>query len=191
MSQSALAPVVFARHCEVTVIPAGHSLTIAQGTEAVVTQALGGRITLQIPALGILVQLAAKDSDAIGIEAAAPAAARHADGGAPVTRAALAPLVEGALKTCFDPEIPVNIVDLGLVYGIDLTEAPGGGWQVTVAMTLTAPGCGMGGVIAADAREKILELPGVREAAVNVVWEPLWGPERISSAGRAILGIDA
>jgi metal-sulfur cluster biosynthetic enzyme len=92
------------------------------------------------------------------------------------------------LKTCFDPEIPVNIVDLGLIYDMEISQLADGS-RVDVKMTLTAQGCGMGGSIAADARNKLLDLAGVVEADVQVVWDPPWTPEKISPEGRALLGI--
>lgn len=98
--------------------------------------------------------------------------------------------VWAALKTCFDPEIPVNIVDLGLVYDLVVEALPGGGRSVAVKMTLTAPGCGMGPVIAEDARQKIAGLPGVESAQVHIVWDPAWTPQMISPEGRKVLGLD-
>jgi metal-sulfur cluster biosynthetic enzyme len=98
--------------------------------------------------------------------------------------------VWGALKTCFDPEIPVNIVDLGLVYDMQITALPDGGSAVGVKMTLTAPGCGMGGTIAGDAQMKLLELPGVRDAQVEIVWDPAWHPSLITPAGKSLLGLE-
>jgi len=89
-----------------------------------------------------------------------------------------------ALHACYDPEIPVNIVDLGLIYEVDINED-----KVNVKMTLTAPGCGMGAMIASDARQKILELPGVSEANVDLVWDPPWDPSRISEEAKQKLGI--
>ena len=89
-----------------------------------------------------------------------------------------------ALHTCYDPEIPVNIVDLGLIYDVDVNED-----KVTVKMTLTAPGCGMGPMIANEAQQKILELPGVSEASVDLVWDPPWDPSRISEEAKQKLGI--
>ena len=97
--------------------------------------------------------------------------------------------VVDVLKTCFDPEIPVNIVDLGLIYSLEV-ETLEEGRKVLVQMTLTAPGCGMGPSLAADARQRISSLPGVAQADVQLVWDPPWGPERISPAGRSKLGID-
>jgi metal-sulfur cluster biosynthetic enzyme len=94
------------------------------------------------------------------------------------------------LKTCYDPEIPVNIVDLGLIYSMEMKKTDGGGRRVEVKMTLTAQGCGMGPSIAADARQKILSLEGIQEAQVDVVWDPPWGPQMITSDGRKKLGMD-
>ncbi len=89
-----------------------------------------------------------------------------------------------ALQGCYDPEIPVNIVDLGLIYDVEINED-----KVNVKMTLTAPGCGMGPMIAADAQSKILQLPGVSEANVDLVWDPPWDPSRISEEAKGKLGI--
>ncbi len=93
------------------------------------------------------------------------------------------------LKTCYDPEIPVNIVDLGLVYDLRITSEPDGASRVDVKMTLTAQGCGMGGAIAADARQKLLMLPGVSDADVQIVWDPPWNPQMISAEGKERLGM--
>jgi probable FeS assembly SUF system protein SufT len=95
-----------------------------------------------------------------------------------------------ALKSCFDPEIPVNIVDLGLVYDLNVEKTPDGGHALEVKMTLTAPGCGMGPVIAEDARQKIAALPTVRSAKVHIVWDPVWTPQMISAEGRLKLGLE-
>jgi probable FeS assembly SUF system protein SufT len=95
-----------------------------------------------------------------------------------------------AMKTCFDPEIPVNIVDLGLIYDLSIEKTPSGANAVDVKMTLTAPGCGMGPVIAEDARQKIAALPTVERAKVHIVWDPIWNPRMISEAGRKSLGLE-
>jgi probable FeS assembly SUF system protein SufT len=177
--------VQIARDCEVVQIPAGHRLTLPRGTEAVITQALGGTFTLQVPSLGALVRLTGHDADAIGLEVEAPArqTGPAADAGDVERR------VWDALKTCYDPEIPVNIVDLGLVYDLRVSEGPSGGSAVAVKMTLTATGCGMGATIAADAEQKIGMLPGVDQARVEIVWDPPWSPQMISPEGREKLGI--
>lgn len=174
--------VEFTRDCEVVQIPAGQPVTVEKGTEAFVTQSLGGSFTLQVPSYGGLFRLAGRDADAIGKEPP------------PVPEAAATPgdleqQVWAALKTCYDPEIPVNIVDLGLVYDMRMTPQDDGSHAVEVQMTLTAPGCGMGTSIAADARQKILGLPGVSQAEVEVVWDPPWNPQMISPEGKERLGM--
>jgi len=174
----------FSRDCEAVEIPAGHPVTLPKGTVAVITQSLGGSYTLQVPSYGGLYRIASKDADAIGKEASAAPSADAAPG------ADLDQQVWEALKTCFDPEIPVNIVDLGLVYDMQVSDLDDTGKRVEVKMTLTAQGCGMGGYIAQDARQKLLSLPGVAEAEVEVVWDPPWSPQMISPEGRQQLGMD-
>jgi probable FeS assembly SUF system protein SufT len=175
--------VKLAREVEAIQIPAGHPVTLEKGWEVVITQSLGGSYTVQVPMLGGLFRIAGRDADAIGkpVEAAPAAAAAAAAGD-------LDQQVWSALKTCYDPEIPVNIVDLGLVYDMRIGDAPGG-QRVDVKMTLTAPGCGMGGAIASDARQKLLSLPGVSDAEVEVVWDPPWSPQMISPEGKERLGM--
>jgi probable FeS assembly SUF system protein SufT len=174
------------RDCQVVAVPAGHTLMLPQGTEVMITQSLGGSYTLLVPSYGGLFRLASRDADAIGQEVR-PAESAAAPGTA-LKGEALETEVWAALKTCYDPEIPVNIVDLGLIYEMQIAELHDGS-RVDVKMTLTAQGCGMGGSIAADARNKLLDLPGVVEADVQVVWDPPWSAERISPEGRALLGI--
>ncbi len=174
------------RDCEVVEIPYGNTITLPAGTPLVITQALGDMYTVQAPTIGGLYRLAAKDADAIGKQPPAPAAARAG-------QAAAAPVEEAAvweqLRCVYDPEIPVNIVDLGLVYDLRIEPAEGGS-RVYVAMTLTAPGCGMGPVIAEDAKRRIESLPGVVEAIVDVVFDPPWNPSMMSEAARLELGMD-
>jgi probable FeS assembly SUF system protein SufT len=168
------------RDCEAIEIPAGNPVVLEKGTEAFLMQSLGGSYTVRVPLYGGLFRLAGRDGDAIGkdvIEAPAP-----------VEGADLQQMVWEQLKTCYDPEIPVNIVDLGLVY--DMRIAPeADGNRVDVKMTLTAPGCGMGTSIAADARCKLLGLPGVVDADVQIVWDPPWNPQMISPEGKERLGM--
>jgi probable FeS assembly SUF system protein SufT len=168
------------RDCAATLIPAGNVVTLRAGTEVSIIQSLGGNVTVRTDQG--LVRIAAEDAGAL--EGYAPEAA------AAVTPGEFGePAVWAALKTCFDPEIPVNIVDLGLVY--DLAIAPtAGGNTVEVKMTLTAPGCGMGPVIAEDARQKIAALPTVESAKVHIVWDPVWTPQMISDEGRKVLGLE-
>ena len=171
------------RACNAVAIPAGQAVTLPAGTVAFITQSLGGTYTLQVPSFGGLFRVDGRDADALGKEVVEDAAAATAEGD-------LESQVWAALKTCFDPEIPVNIVDLGLIYDMRIEDIDADGSRVDVKMTLTAPGCGMGTYIAADAREKILALQGVDEADVQVVWDPPWSPQMISAEGREKLGMD-
>ena len=176
------------RDCEVVEIPGGRTLPLTRGTPVSITQALGGSYTLLVHSMGGLYRLAGRDADAIGREAAAQEASTAGDA-PPRTAADLRDEVWAQLKTCFDPEIPVNIVDLGLIYELDVAPVEDGGNKVDIKMTLTAQGCGMGDSIAADAQHKIERLSGVKSAAVEVVWDPPWSPERISPEGKELLGI--
>ena len=177
-------PVELTRDVDAVEIPAGHGVVLLKGTDAFITQSLGGTYTLQVPARGGLFRIDGKDADAIGKEVTtAPAAPTEGEGD-------LEHQAWEQLKTCFDPEIPVNIVDLGLVYELRITSESGGASRVDVKMTLTAQGCGMGGSIATEARQKLLMLPGVSAADVQIVWDPPWKPEMISPEGKQRMGID-
>ena len=171
------------RECEGVQIPAGIKTMLEKGIEAFITQSLGGTFTVQVPAHGGLFRIAGKDADALG-KTPEDAGVIAAGGGD------LENMVWEQLKSCFDPEIPVNIVDLGLVYGMEVKDQTDGTKRVEVKMTLTAQGCGMGASIALDARHKIMTLPGVSEADVDLVWDPPWTPQMISPEGRERLGID-
>jgi len=179
------------RDCEAVQVPAGHVMLLPKGTRAVITQALGGSYTLHIQGYGGLVRVAAKDADALGEEVPEEARQAATEGaGEAVDRETLEALVWQQLKTCYDPEIPVNIVDLGLVYDMQIAPLDGGQHRVDVKMTLTAQGCGMGGSIAADAKYKLMTLPGIGDANVEIVWSPIWNPNMISPEGRARLGME-
>jgi len=171
------------RDCPAVQIPAGTSTTLLTGTPVDITQTLGGSYTVH--AQGGLYRIAAKDADALGLEPQASEATTAPEGG-PVDEKA----VWDVLRTCFDPEIPVNIVDLGLVYDMQLAKLPSGDSRVDVKMTLTAPGCGMGPSIAGDAQVKLLNLPGVEDAHVEIVWDPPWHHSMITEPGRKVLGLD-
>jgi probable FeS assembly SUF system protein SufT len=179
-------PIKLTRDCQVVAVPAGHTLMLPQGTEVMITQSLGGSFTLMVPSYGGLFRLSDRDADAVGRQHQAADSASTP--GQLLAGAELENKVWETLKTCYDPEIPVNIVDLGLIYDMRIDQLSDG-TRVDVKMTLTAQGCGMGTSIAADARNKILDLPGVVEADVQVVWDPPWTPEKISPEGRALLGI--
>ncbi len=178
--------VELSRSVEAVEIPAGASITLEQGTVVFITQSLGGTYTVQAPTYGGLFRVEGKDADALGKTATAastPSATFSAEGGN------LEQNVWEQLRTCYDPEIPVNIVDLGLVYDLRVTPESDGRSRVDVKMTLTAQGCGMGTSIAADARRKLLNLSGVSEADVELVWDPPWTPQMISPEGRERLGM--
>ena len=175
------------RDCEAVQIPAGTVVTLAAGTPVDLTQTLGGTYTVR--AAGGLFRISSNDADALGLE---PGASEPRGFSAPTTLSTeqLEKLVWDTLKTCYDPEIPVNIVDLGLVYNLHVEPATAAGFKVGVKMTLTAPGCGMGTVIAGDAQQKLLYLPGVEEAEVEIVWDPPWHQSMITAEGRRILGLE-
>ena len=174
--------VTLSRDCDAVQIPAGNVVALPAGTEVDITQRLGGSFTVH--ALGGLFRIAPKDADALGLT---------------VEEAAPVPVLEGSvdekmvwetLRSCYDPEIPVNIVDLGLVYDMGIEDLPTGHKKVFVKMTLTAPGCGMGATIAGDAQQKLLGLPSVEDASVEIVWDPPWHQSMITPEGRRLLGIE-
>ena len=174
---------VLTENCPATAIPAGDKVRLGAGTKVFITQTLGGNVTVRTDHGLFRIER----ENAHLIEGYVPAAAG-------ASAAAHAEFSEEAvwatLKTCFDPEIPVNIVDLGLVYDLAVEKTPTGGNTIEVKMTLTAPGCGMGPTIAEDARQKIAALPTVESAKVHIVWDPQWTPQMISETGRKALGIE-
>ncbi|HXA15290.1 MAG TPA: putative Fe-S cluster assembly protein SufT [Opitutaceae bacterium] len=171
------------RDVPATQIPTGEKQLLPSGTRLFIHQTLGGSFTVQTD-FGLF-RLDGKDADAIGEQAAdTPVAPVSSTSGTPDPAA-----VWDQLKKVYDPEIPVNIVDLGLVYSMDLTQKAEGGYRVDVSMTLTAPGCGMGPAIAEDAKSKILLVPGVSDADVRITWDPVWTQEMISEEGKMKLGL--
>lgn len=170
------------REVGATQIPSGERLTLAAGTRILLHQTLGGSYTVQSD-YGLF-RIDGKDGDALGEAAIDPTVkAATLEDGAPDPEA-----IWAQLRTVFDPEIPVNIVDLGLVYSMDVEKA-GAGHRVNIAMTLTAPGCGMGPAIAEDAKTKVLLVPGVNEADVRITWDPPWNQSMISEEGKMKLGL--
>jgi probable FeS assembly SUF system protein SufT len=164
-----------------TAIPAGDPVLLTAGQAVEVVQSLGGNVTVRTDR-GLF--QVGRDH-ASSIEGVSPADAGPSTAGEFSEKA-----VWDAMRTCFDPEIPVNIVDLGLIYDLSIEKTPSGANAVDVKMTLTAPGCGMGPVIAEDARQKIAALPNVERAKVHIVWDPVWNPRMISEAGRKTLGLE-
>ena len=186
--------VTLTRDCQAILIPYGESVTLKKGDEATITQDLGGSYTLFIR--GSLVRLDGKDADAIGKEPTVEtdndddiaSIATELDGEtdhADVTEEH----VWDTLKTCYDPEIPINLVDLGLIYSCELKQQENGGTNVEIKMTLTAPGCGLADFITGDAREKVRKIPGVTDVTVELVWDPPWDRSMISEAAQLQLGM--
>lgn len=178
------------RDTSATIIPAGEQQLLPAGTRVVISQALGGTVTIRTDSG--LFRLASKDWDALG---ALTQSELNAIAAATELEQSNAPFNEDqvweALKGCFDPEIPVNIVDLGLIYNLQIDPAAADGKHaIHVKMTLTAQGCGMGPVIADDAKTRIEALKDVSSAQVEIVWDPPWTPHMISEVGREQLGLE-
>jgi len=172
--------------CKATRIPSGEVLHLNPGETYVISQAFGGSVTLRDSSGLYMVSM--EDAVALGQEIV-DQIAQLADDGAGEAAFSEESVWE-ALRKCFDPEIPVNIVDLGLIYSLEIQELTEGLYQVDIKMTLTATGCGMGPTIAADAQAKIEAIPAVESARVEIVWDPQWTPHMISDEARKILGLD-
>lgn len=196
--------VTLRRECEAIQIPSGNIVTLPAGSEVRVTQSLGGTYTV-MTSNGYLVRIASKDADALRKEPTRETwwkgivsgwKAKEISAASPVATTAAVDRPEEIerrvweqLKTCYDPEIPVNIVDLGLVYHCQVTPVPPGGNRVEVKFTLTAPGCGMGAVLQADIESKILSVPGVEDVEVEVVFDPPWNQNMMSEVAKLELGL--
>ena len=186
MSSDAMSDeIILKRACEAVLIPAGTKITLQAGEPVVITQALGGSYTVVIH--GNMARIDARDADAIGKEPSAPVANETAAAAADQTSVTEDQVYE-KLRTCYDPEIPVNIVDLGLVYDLQIQPLAAGGNRVEIKMTLTAPGCGMV-VWQQDVEAKVSAIPGVKEAGVFLVWDPPWSREMLSEAAKLELGM--
>src|SRR5271154_2258221 len=181
--------VQFARDCEATQIPSGVRIVVPQGTTAYVGQTLGGNVTLQVSTLG-LVQVAGRNLDAL-LKDGVPVAESTVTSLTAETPAGPADdkALWEAMKQCYDPEIPCNVVDLGLIYDVKKTPLPTARSRVDVKMTLTAMGCGMGPAISAQVRDRLLDVPGVEEADVQIVWDPPWNQSMITDDGKKRLGL--
>jgi probable FeS assembly SUF system protein SufT len=175
-------PVTFTRDCPAVLIPAGERVTLPKGSTGFMTQALGGSFTIYIE--GNLFRIAGHDGDAIG---KAPVFGPEVPEDA--TEAEIESAVWQQLRTCYDPEIPINIVELGLVYECKMERAESGQRIVKVKMTLTAPGCGMGEILAQDVREKIGIIPTVERADVELVFDPPWNQSMMSEEARLEAGL--
>ncbi|TIK65482.1 putative Fe-S cluster assembly protein SufT [Stenotrophomonas maltophilia] len=175
-------PVHFERDCEAVMVPQGDTVTLPAGSYGYITQALGGSYSVFVE--GNLFRIAGKDGDAIGKEAPAPLELP-----ADATDEQVEQLVWQQLRTCFDPEIPVNIVELGLVYEVEIKHLDEGKREIDVKMTLTAPGCGMGEILVDDVRSKLEMIPTVAEADVDLVFDPPWNQHMMSEAARLETGM--
>lgn len=174
--------VTLERDVTATVIPAGETLTLREGTSGFITQALGGSFTVYIE--GNLFRIAGSDADALGKEPVPPPAIPENASDKDIEE-----VIWKQLRTCYDPEIPINIVDLGLIYRCDVVALPNGQRSVSVDMTLTAPGCGMGEILVQDAQEKIAVIPTVDDVKVELVFDPPWNQSMMSDEARLQTGL--
>ncbi|MDH3508121.1 MAG: putative Fe-S cluster assembly protein SufT [Gammaproteobacteria bacterium] len=175
-------PFTMTRDVRAVIIPAGEELTLQQGTTGFITQALGGSFTIYVE--GNLFRIAGADADALGKEPVpAPEVPENA------SDADIEAVIWQQLKTCYDPEIPINIVDLGLVYRCEVIPLGNGERTVQVDMTLTAPGCGMGEILVADAQEKIAIIPTIANVTVQLVFDPPWNQAMMSDEARLQTGM--
>jgi probable FeS assembly SUF system protein SufT len=182
---SAPEAVILTRDVEAALVPVGTGVVLKRGEKAQVTQSLGGSYTVVVN--GNMFRIEEKDADALGFQVAARP---EKSAGEARPAAAVEQDVWNQLKTCYDPEIPVNIVDLGLVYNCQLTPVEQkNSYRAEVKMTLTAPGCGMGPTLAEDVRKKLMSIAEIEEAQVEVVWDPPWNQSMLSEAARLKLGI--
>jgi len=172
--------IMLRRDTPALMVPSGAQIILHQGTEVTITQALGSSYTVNV--FGNLARIDAKDADALGLKAKSPLEDLPSD-------ASLEDKCMTMLKTVYDPEIPVNIVDLGLIYNCEVKEREDGTFYVWIDMTLTAPGCGMGPVIADDAKTRVLTIPEVSDVHVEIVFDPPWDQSMMSDAARLQLGM--
>ncbi|MDQ3228210.1 MAG: putative Fe-S cluster assembly protein SufT [Pseudomonadota bacterium] len=175
-------PVRFERDCDAVLVPQGEAVSLPAGSIGYITQALGGSFTVFVE--GNLFRIAGRDADAIGKEL--PQALELPPGASDED---VEQIVWKQLRTCFDPEIPINVVDLGLVYEANIRTRGDGTRDVEVKMTLTAPGCGMGDILVDDVRSKLELIPTVAEADVELVFDPPWNRTMMSEAARLETGM--
>jgi probable FeS assembly SUF system protein SufT len=176
-------PITLTREVEAARVPDGFKVTLIKGEAAQVTQSLGGTYTVIVN--GNMFRIDGKDADALGYQPSAPAVSS----GAPVTQENLEKEIWDQMRSCYDPEIPVNIVDLGLIYDCHLSPLSAASYKVDVKMTLTAPGCGMGPTLAQDVQSRLLSLEGVDDVAVELVWDPPWNQAMMTEAAKLQLGL--
>ncbi len=182
MSAERYQPIELRRDCAAVAIPSGEPLGLRQGDTVVVVQSLGGTYTVQTDC-GVLARIDGHDVDALGF-AAPELIVAEANGGV----FDIAQIME-ALRNVYDPEIPVNVVDLGLIYHCDAQLLPDGGYRIDIKMSMTAPGCGMGDILCDEARRRALAVAGVAEVDVELVWDPPWDLSRLSEVAQLELGL--
>ena len=175
-------PFVVNREVRAVIVPAGQEVKLKPGQAGYITQALGGSFTVYLE--GNLFRIAGEDADAIGQETVKPPELPPNANEEDVRK-----LAWQQMRSCYDPEIPINIVDLGLVYECDVSANEDGTRTVDVKLTLTAPGCGMGDILVADAKAKVLEIPGIAEADVQLTFDPPWTQDKMSEAARLQAGL--
>jgi probable FeS assembly SUF system protein SufT len=179
-------PIIVKRDCQVVMVPSGETTTLPAGSSVWLTQSLGGSYTVMTDR-GYMVRVDGTDGDAIGF--AQSAESKKDDSAGAGNEREVEERVWAQLKSCFDPEIPVNIVDLGLIYDCKVRPLDSGGYKASVRFTLTAQGCGMGQFLKADIQKKLLSISGVREADIELVWDPPWNQRMLSEAAKHQLGI--
>lgn len=177
-------PISLRRDCVATTIPRGEYVLLSEGGEVAIVQQLGGSITVRT-GLGSLLRIDGADADALGLEPSAAAKDDPPEAAGPFDM----DRVLEALGQVYDPEIPVSIVELGLVYRCEELPGPLGTRRIEIDMSMTAPGCGMGDVLRGDAARAVLAVPGVDDVDVNLVWDPPWSIHRMSEASRLQLGL--
>ena len=175
--------VTLIRDVEAYVVPVGTKVTLQKGETAYISQSLGGSHTVVVN--GNMFRIDSQNADALVMEVVDKPKAT----GAPVTTESLEKEIWNQLKTCYDPEIPVNIVDLGLIYDCHLSPLGDNSYKADVKMTLTAPGCGMGPVLAQDVQNKLISLEGIEDVNVELVWEPQWNQNMMTEAAKLQLGL--
>jgi len=180
-------PIILKRDCAAVLVPSGEKSTLPAGSTVWLTQSLGGSYTVMTER-GHMAHIDGYDGDALGMAAVSALKPEESVTGESIE--AIEKRVWSQLKSCFDPEIPVNIVDLGLIYHCGVTRLAQGGYRSEVRFTLTAQGCGMGQFLKEDIRKKLLAVPGVREANVDLIWEPPWNQSMISETAKLQLGIE-
>jgi probable FeS assembly SUF system protein SufT len=180
-------PITLTRDVDASVIPVGTKVTLQKGETAYITQSLGGSYTVIVN--GNMFRIEGKDADALAIQPAAKTAAFA--GGAPVSLEQVEKEIWNQLRSCYDPEIPVNVVDLGLIYDCHVEPVAAGtnNFRANVKMTLTAPGCGMGPVLQQDVQNKLLSIENVDDVNVELVWEPQWNQGMMTEAAKLQLGL--